>query len=344
MYGWDSYFEALGLMIDGRLDLAKNMVDNFVYEIKHYGKILNANRSYSLTRSQPPFLTEMSLRVFERLPADREKENVAWLHEAFAAAIREYYEVWMSPPRLDPKTGLSRYHPTGIGMPPETEASHFDHVVEPYAKALGVDVKTYQAMYNDGRAKEPHLDTYFIHDRAVRESGHDTTYRLEKKCADMATIDLQCLLYKYEVDIGTAIRDIFGGRFEMPPARKKKKSGSATPDVETPEPWFERARRRKALIDKYCWNEEKGMYFDYDTRLEEQSVYESVTAFWALWAGCASEAQAARLLDVGLRLFEVVGGLVCGTEHSRGKISLDRPNRQWDYPFGGCARWPLRFR
>ena len=33
-----------------------------------------------------------------------------------------------------------------------------------------------------------------------------------------------------------------------------------------------------------------------------------------------------------LKKFEVLGGLVSGTEESRGKISLDRPNRQWDYP------------
>ncbi len=62
-YGWDSYFESIGLIIDGRVDLAKAMVDNFIYEINHYGKILNANRSYYLTRSQPPFLTTMAFSV-----------------------------------------------------------------------------------------------------------------------------------------------------------------------------------------------------------------------------------------------------------------------------------------
>ena len=56
MYGWDSYFEALGLLEDDRVDLAKAMADNFVYQITHYGKILNANRTYYLTRSQPRFL------------------------------------------------------------------------------------------------------------------------------------------------------------------------------------------------------------------------------------------------------------------------------------------------
>jgi alpha,alpha-trehalase len=117
--------------------------------------------------------------------------------------------------------------------------------------------------------------------------------------------------------------------------------------------WFARADFRREVIDKYCWNESKSLYFDYDTVQEKQSLYESATAFWPLWAGCASEEQGWKLMCVigdpyflcGLRLtspclrsdslkkFEVLGGLVSGTEESRGKISLDRPNRQWDYPY-----------
>jgi hypothetical protein len=47
--------------------------------------------------------------------------------------------------------------------------------------------------------------------------------------------------------------------------------------------------------------------------------------------------QTAYLLDCfhrtqSLKKFEVLGGVVAGTEESRGTISLDRPNRQWDYP------------
>ncbi|TQB67416.1 alpha,alpha-trehalase nth1, partial [Monascus purpureus] len=63
LYGWDSYMESLGLIASNRVDLAKAMVINFCFCIKHYGKILNANRSYYLLRSQPPFLTDMALRV-----------------------------------------------------------------------------------------------------------------------------------------------------------------------------------------------------------------------------------------------------------------------------------------
>src|SRR5215510_3370401 len=64
MYGWDSYFTQVGLVRDGEMAFAKNMVDNFLYQIEHYGRILNANRTYYLSRSQPPFLTQMILNVY----------------------------------------------------------------------------------------------------------------------------------------------------------------------------------------------------------------------------------------------------------------------------------------
>ncbi|KAI0244708.1 alpha,alpha-trehalase nth1 [Massospora cicadina] len=333
MYGWDSYFEALGLIADGYVQLARDMVDNFVYQIRHYGKILNANRSYYLTRSQPPFLTDMALKVYARLDPD-DPSSKAWLAAALRAAIKEYYTVWMASPRFDPTTGLSCYHPTGIGMPPETESTHFNHVMEPYAAALGLDVEEYKLQYDDGRIREPKLDRYFVHDRAVRESGHDTTYRLEKKCADLATVDLNCLLYKYEIDIGESIRDIFNGHLPMEGYPEEGLSFAGMEPFETPEAWFERASYRQYLIDTYCWDEATGLYFDYDIAHQRRSVYESVTALWVLWAGCAPPDKAGRLVEACLSRFEVTGGLVCGTEASRGVISLERPNRQWDYPFG----------
>lgn len=92
-------------------------------------------------RSQPPFLTDLALQVspshrlqaecpnlqhaqiYERLDPSTERENRAWLKAAIKAAIKEYHLVWMSEPRLDPVTGLSRYRPDGLGVPPETEAS-----------------------------------------------------------------------------------------------------------------------------------------------------------------------------------------------------------------------------
>src|SRR5262245_3993432 len=77
MYGWDSYFETLGLLEDHRVDLAKAFAENFVYEIDYYGQILNGNRTYYLTRSHPPFLTSIGLAVYDHLPKNEEEQ--LWL-------------------------------------------------------------------------------------------------------------------------------------------------------------------------------------------------------------------------------------------------------------------------
>ena len=140
LYNWDSYFISLGLVVDNMIDLAKGTVDHFVFEIKHYGKILNGNRTYYLLRAQPPFLTDMALQVYTRLDPQKAEENQAWLKTAIQAAIKEYHTVWMSEPRYDPKTGLSRFRPQGLGVPPETEASHFTHILRPYAEKYGISI------------------------------------------------------------------------------------------------------------------------------------------------------------------------------------------------------------
>lgn len=329
LYGWDSYMESLGLLVDGRIDLAKGMAINFCYEIKHYGKILNANRSYYLCRSQPPFLTAMASHVYDAMSEKQDEgENSPeaadeFLEMAIKSAIVEYKNVWMSEPRLDPVTNLSRYHPEGQGIPPETESSHFEHILLPFCKKYRVNLDEFQTLYNSGKISEPTLDEYFMHDRAVRESGHDTTYRLEGVCAELATIDLNSLLYKYEVDIAYFIRTKFSGALQMD-------DGS----IENAKDWERKAIQRQETVDKLMWNEEAGMYFDYDTKYSRQTDYESATTLWPLWAGMASERQAKLLVEKALPKFEMGGGLASGTEKSLGEVGIDRPSRQWDYPYG----------
>jgi alpha,alpha-trehalase len=337
LYGWDSYMESIGLIENGRVDLAKSMVLNFCFCIEHYGKILNANRSYYLCRSQPPFLTDMALKVWEKIRYEAGAD--AFLRHATLAAIKEYYSVWMAEPRYDPVTGLSRYRPQGVGVPPETESSHFVHVLAPYAQKYGIPFDEFVQGYNAGEIKEPALDEYFLHDRALRESGHDTSYRFEGVAANLATVDLNSLLYKYETDIATIIRKRFGDRLVIPPEFQTKENRVV--QTETSAVWDRRAKRRKALMEKYMWSEKKGMFFDYDTVKRQRTHYESATTFWTMWAGVATPRQAAALVLKALPLFDAYGGLVSGTEQSRGEISLERPNRQWDYPFGWAPQQML---
>ncbi|RMF57982.1 MAG: trehalase, partial [Bacteroidetes bacterium] len=235
LYGWDSYFEALGLLHDGRVDLAQAMVEHFLYEITHYGQILNANRSYYLTRSQPPFLTAMGWAVYEHLPAGPARD--AWLRDVMTTAIREYETVWTAPPKLT-ETGLSRYYGRGIGMPPETEEGHFDAVLRPYAEAAGMDLRAFARAVRRREIVVPELDAYFVHDRALRESGHDNSYRLEGRAAHLCTVDLNALLYRYEIDLARAIEEVFGGRLVTPDGR-----------THTPDAWRARAAARRERIN-----------------------------------------------------------------------------------------------
>lgn len=328
LYGWDSYMEALGLIINGRVDLAKGMVTNFCFCIQHYGKILNATRSYYLNRSQPPFLTDMAIRVYNEIR--HEHGALDFLKEAILAAIKEYYSVWTSVPRIDPVTGLSRYRPLGTGIPPETEPGHFDHVLEPFAQKHKMLVAEFIDAFNSGQIVEPELDEYLLHDRGVRESGHDTSYRLEGRCADIATVDLNSLLYKYEIDIARIIREHFDENLPIPSGFRVP----GKPTVECSAAWDRRARARRTAMTKYMWNSDEGMFFDYDTVQQRQTGYVSATTFWPMWSGAASPHQAAQLVEHALPQLECIGGLVSGTEKSRGLISKDRPMRQWDYPFG----------
>jgi alpha,alpha-trehalase len=320
MYGWDSYFIVLGLLQDGRTSLAKSMIDNLVYEIRHYGAILNANRTYYLTRLQPPFLTSMMLECYKRMPKDSSSRR--WLRTVLDAAIDEYQHVWMNRYHFT-STGLSRYLDWGYGPPPEVELGHFDPVFKRFAENHGMDAKAFEKGYRAGTIKDPELDRFFKNDRAMRESGHDTCYRLYGRCADLVTVDLNSLLYKIETDLAETIEREFGGSLAR-----------ADGSIEKSSAWFARAAHRRDLMNRYLWDAERGMFFDYDFVKKERIVYTSATTFFPLWAGLATADQARLLVQKALPSLEMPGGIVGSSEESRGPITPDHPFRQWDYPYG----------
>lgn len=331
LYNWDSCFCAIG-MIESHPHIVKSILRHFIFEIKHYGKILNANRSYYLGRAQPPFLTDLAIRTYEATKHEAGAKEL--LRGAILAAMKEYNSYWMSEPRLDPETGLSRYRPIGSGIPPECESTHFSHVLAPYAKKYNMTLEEIATAYNDGAINEPDLDTFFLHDRGVRESGHDTSNRLEGLCGDLATVDLNSLLYRYETDIATIIQTHFSDALQVPAIFCSP--GQEPDHIETSSTWVQRASARKSRMDAYCWNESQGLYFDYNTSLKTPTTYESITTLWPLWAGLSSPHQASLLVSSALPKFEQVGGLTSTSLASRGPIDGAHPQKQWDYPYG----WP----
>ena len=138
MYGWDSYFIMVGLLRAGRIELARGMVENFFFEIEHYGGILNANRTYFLTRSQPPFLSSMVMALYDALPDPDTKR--LWLEKSYPFIQRDY-DMWTHGEKLAGNTGLSRYYDYGDGPVPEIATMH-----DPYYR----DVFRYSAGFRAG--------------------------------------------------------------------------------------------------------------------------------------------------------------------------------------------------
>jgi alpha,alpha-trehalase len=332
MYGWDSYFIILGLLRDGRLELARGMVDNFFFEIENYGAVLNANRTYYLTRSQPPFLSSMVMAVHLAQKAAGQDDR-AWLETAYGYVKRDH-AMWTRAPHLAGATGLSRYYDFGEGPAPEAlqdedqiyrkVAAYFlFHPTSPSYETADEDLPTSKgsgatysvlvcAAAQPKTSCEPeHLiklgPDYYKGDRSMRESGFDISFRFGPYGAathHYAPVCLNSLLYKTEHDLEEMSRLL----------------GKTTDTVE----WQKLAENRRQSIGKYLWDEGKGLFFDYDLEKEQRSSYRYATTFYPLWAGLATDAQA-RAVVKNLGAFERAGGIAMSEKESQG---------QWDYPFG----------
>ncbi len=111
MYYWDSYFTMLGLMESGDTTAVENMIDNFAFLINNYGHIPNGNRSYYLSRSQPPFFALMidllakakgMIKFMQSIERSLQKEYDYWMKGSDTQAARtgfsrEYLNCRMEP-------------------------------------------------------------------------------------------------------------------------------------------------------------------------------------------------------------------------------------------------------
>lgn len=337
MYGWDSYFIIRGLLRSGRRDLARGMVENLFYEIEHYGGVLNANRTYYLGRSQPPFLSSMVLAVY-RADQAAGVSNPRWLGKAYQFAVEDYGQ-WTHVPHLAGDTGLSRYYDEGEGPVPEIMGDPGDYyrgVVQYFLIHEGENSPHLVHFTSDTAANPTAAPIFQVllcdppstgkqdsscapadrlglapdaykGDRSMRESGFDVSFRFGPfgvKTHHFAPICLNSLLYKTETDLEEMSRIL--GR----PEESRR--------------WHEKAHERQERINKYLWNPKRGLFFDYDFETQTQSSYEYATTFYPLWAGLASKEQAASVAR-NISLFEQPGGLA---------MSRRETHAQWDYPYG----------
>jgi len=340
MYGWDSYFIILGLLRSGLYQMALGMVDNFLFEIEHYGGVLNANRTYYMTRSQPPLLTAMIRALYEEGQSFPDpKSALDWLESAYQAA-EKYYDTWSQPYRLAGNTGLARYYDVDCGPVPElADDSHYFHDVIEWLLAHPNDdpgylVKVNPSIDTNGAEIHPALgcnpktgvireravvqgyrltDEFYLGDRAMRESGYDSSFRFGPFCGSThhyAPVCLNSLLFRHERDM-SHFAELLGDKTDS-------------------QMWRSRADQRADAIHRYLWHEEAGLFLDYDFLHGRVSDYDYLSAYYPLWAGLATDHQA-ELLRKNLSLFERKGGLAMSSTES---------GMQWDEPYGWApANW-----
>jgi alpha,alpha-trehalase len=296
IYYWDSYFTMLGLEESGRHDLTVSMLDNFAWLIDQFGHVPNGNRSYYLSRSQPPFFAAMV-----ELAAQRDGDAT---YRKYLPQLRREYQFWMEGEasiapgaahrrlvRLRDGTLLNRY---------------WDDRDSPREEAYREDVATAR---DSGR---PPADVY-RNLRAAAESGWDFSSRWLADGKTLATIhttdfippDLNSLLHQLELTIA--------------------KGCDVTSDATCAKDMRSRAAQRKAAVERILWNPASGAYMDYDWRAQKSSDHVSLATVYPLYFKL-SDNDKARTIAATLRAKLLrPHGLATTTANT---------GQQWDAPNG----------
>ncbi len=302
IYYWDSYFTMLGLQASGRVDLIQNMVDNFTYLINAVGYIPNGNRTYFLGRSQPPFFSLMVKLLREESLTT--KDGLDTLVK-YLPVLEKEHRFWMNGSGL-----LTASHTQQDRVVRMADGSilnrYWDENATPRPEAYKEDLEL-------SHESKQRPEVLFRHLRAAAESGWDFSSRWFKNVKSFATIhttdiipvDLNCLLLHLEETLAEA--------WQL--SGNEKKSSE----------YLLRCEKRKESILKYCWNEKKKFFFDFDIIEQQQKEQYTLAAMFPLFFKIASKLQAEFVADIIKHKFLKHGGLT---------TTLESSGQQWDAPNG----------
>lgn len=296
MYYWDSYFTMLGLDESGHCELLRAMADNFAYLIDTYGHVPNGNRSYYLSRSQPPVFALMT-DLFEESGVHRASDYLPQL-------LKEHAFWNEGGERLQPGDSHRRCVALADGS---VLNRYWDDRDTPRDESYFEDIET--ARSSSRPASEVYRDL-----RAGAESGWDFSSRWladstrlsSIRTTNIIPVDLNCFLHYLERQI----------------ARLSEVKGQHDCAAE----FRERADQRRAAINRYLWNDEPGAYFDYDWTLQTQRDNLTAATLTPLFVKLASDEQAARVATIVRERLLAPGGL--------STTEIDNSDEQWDRPNG----------
>ncbi|HWZ65199.1 MAG TPA: alpha,alpha-trehalase TreF [Patescibacteria group bacterium] len=295
---WDSYFVMLGLAESNRYDLLEGIIKNFAFLIRKVGYIPSGNRTYYLSRSQPPFFAHMV-----HLLADKKGKLVLVRYLPYLLAE---YRFWMKGAR-NLNAEDSAYRRVVLLPDGSLLNRYYDNKQTPRPEMYKEDVDT-ASLAPERLASKMYLDI-----RAAAESGWDFSSRWFKDGVNLQTIhttdilpiDLNCLLFYLE----KSIADIY---------RMTKQTWMA-------DKYEKRSIDRRAAIDSYLWNQERGFYFDYDFVARQQTSSVSAAALFPLYVKIATQTQADLVALMVERVLLKEGGLDTTTVST---------GQQWDSPNG----------
>ncbi len=296
LYYWDSYFTMLGLDESGHCELLRSMADNFAYLIDTYGHVPNGNRSYYLSRSQPPVFAFMT-DLFEETGVHRASD--------YLPQLRKEYAFWTDGgDHLRP----GEAHRRCVCLPDGSVLNRYwDDRDTPREESYLEDVET--ARSSSRPAHEVYRDL-----RAGAESGWDFSSRWlgdpqrlsSIRTTNIIPVDLNCFLYKLERQIARL-------------SEVKSQHGCA-------DQFRQRAEARLKAIDRYLWNDQRGAYFDYDWTLQKPRDNLTAATLTPLFVQLASAEQAARVADIVRERLLAPGGL--------STTQIGDSGEQWDRPNG----------
>ena len=294
IYYWDSYFTMLGLRESDEIEMIENMMKNFASLIDRYGFIPNGNRSYYLSRSQPPFF---SLMV--GLLAEAKGNSV---YEEYLPALEKEYNYWMD------QTSPTKHV---VEMPDGSVLNrYYDQLDTPRPESYRQDVETSKASTEDPKVLFRNL-------RSAAESGWDFSSRwfadgqniTTINTTDLVPVDLNCLMYHLEMTLAKAFR---------------VRGDASKNDLELAKEFEEKAVRRKNAINQYCWSPDANWYVDCDTK-GELSDEITLAGVAPLFFRLAPNQRVEGIVNVLKEKFLQPGGVV---------TTLRETDQQWDAPNG----------
>jgi alpha,alpha-trehalase len=244
-------------------------------------------------------------------------ENLLYLHRRFGSipnANRMYFLSRSQPPLLT--TFIFHIYDT-YKKPKKWLKERIEQAKEEYSTVWMGEAHPQWRNVHMGLSR--YYDINVLHDLAEAESGWDMTTRFERKCLDYLPVDLNALLFKYEMDFSRAA-EIAGNK------------------VESLE-WHYKAKERKAAMEELMWGKIRGFFFDYNYAKKERGPVWSLAAYYTMWSGMASESQARKLVEQ-LPKFERDGGLTTTTRPIIDMSIFGSLKTQWAYPNGWA---PLHF-